>query len=158
MRRFRLRPRTWIALGVVGVVAAALSVAGYAYFTSSGSGSGVGYVGTAGPVTITPSWPSGVYMYPGGTTGPNYYVTVPLTITNTSATASVSINSIGGSVATNGDCLGTWFSVSGDPINVTLAPGASTTAYNGYVWMTESNTDQNACQGTTPTVNWTTGP
>jgi len=151
MRRFRLRPRTWIALGVVGVVAAAMSVAGYAYFTSSGSGSGAGWVGTAGPVTITPAWPGGQYLYPGNT------VDVPLTITNTSTTASVYVSSVGGgATSTPAGCDNDWFVVTGTVTPVVLGPGESTGA-TGHVAMIESYTPQDACQGSNPVIGWTSG-
>ena len=145
MKRFSRRK--WLFLGVLAVAAAA-AVGGYAYFTATGGGTGTAYIGTAGPITVTPAWPSGAYLYPGA------YVTVPLTITNTSGNASALVTSVSGSVATVGSCLGSWFPVSTDPINVTLGPGASTTL-NGYVSMTETNTNQDACQGGTPTVTWT---
>jgi len=152
MKRFRFRPRTWIVLGVVTVIAAAAAVGSYAYFTSSGTGSAVGYVGSPGPLTVTPVWPSGVYLYPGGPAA-----VVTLTITNTSTTGSAYVTSVTGQATTTpAGCDNSWFAVSADPINVNLAPGG-TASINGYVSLTEEYVPQNACANSNPTITWTAG-
>ena len=83
------------------------------------------------------------------------YATVSLTITNTSASGSAYVTSVTGSATTTpAGCVNGWFAVSADPIATNLAPGASVTI-NGYVSLTESGTNQNACAGSTPTITWT---
>jgi hypothetical protein len=52
MRRItRFKKRTWVLLGV-GAVAAVAAVGGYAFFTSTGSGSGTGKAGSATNWTV----------------------------------------------------------------------------------------------------------
>jgi len=149
MKFLKFRRRTWVLLAVL-VAAAVAAVSGYAYFSGSGGGTGTAYIGSAGPITVTPSWPAGQYLYPGGPT-----INVPLLLTNTSGNSSAYVGAISGSVATVGSCLGSWFTVTATTYGGTIAPlGTGNTT--GHVTMIDDGLpDQNACQGGTPTVTWT---
>jgi len=151
MRRFRLRPRTWIALGVVGVVAAALSVAGYAYFTSAGVGSSQAVVGSVANVQLAGTVPTGLWpdgsehaidvYYQLGSGGQQY------------------VDAIHGTVQSQGNCDGSWFTVDDLPVYNYLQPAGSWT-YVGttHVRMNDNGQNQNDCQGLTLNINWTSGP
>jgi len=152
MRRFRLRPRTWIALGVVGVVAAALSVAGYAYFTSSGSGSGTATVGSSGGWSVAVTSPSGGPLFPGsGSEQFNY------TVTNTGS-GPAALGSVVYQVNPNwsqGACNASDFSIdgaaAGSPFTEnwsnTVVPGGGSVSWNFTVTMVDNGQNQNDCQG-----------
>ena len=136
-----------IALLVTLVVVGASAFGAYAYFTSPGSGSGSAYVGTAGPVTITDSWPSGVYLSPGGAPA-----TVSVTV-HIAGNSTVYVSQLTGTVSDVPGCYGSWFTVDPTSVNSYLAPGDYT--YSTNVSMPQDNADnQNACQGATPTINW----
>ena len=59
----RFRKKTWVLLGVVAVIAAMASVGAYAYFTTTGSGTGTATVGTSSNMTLPGT--AGTTLYPG---------------------------------------------------------------------------------------------
>jgi len=147
MRRIsRFKKRTWVLLGVVAAVAAMASVGAYAYFSASGSGSGTAAVGSASNIVLSSDAVTG--LYPGN-------AATPLTVhVSNPGGGNQYVDQITGAVATQGGCLGSWFTVA--PINYAqnLAPGAGPDA-SSSVSLDESNSNQNACQGLTMTINWT---
>lgn len=145
---------------VSGVVVAVLAVGGvaFAYFTSTGSGTGQATVGTATNWTVTPGAPSGT-MYPGvGST------TIVFTVQNAGTgnqqdnNDTVSIPTSGADVTSHGvdvpGCLATWFTATKGTDNaqgVDFAPGQTKTV-TVTVTMSDPNVAQDACQGVTPDI------
>ena len=129
----------------VAALAIGLGTSAFAYFTSSGNGSGTATVGSATTVELSGS-PAGT-LYPAGGNVP-----VTVTIHNAGSGAQY-VGTVSGSVETDGLCLGSWFEVDDVAYDDTLAAGASDTASTN-VRMLDSGTDQNACQGKTLTIDW----
>jgi hypothetical protein len=141
MKRFG--KRTWVLLAVL-CVAVVGAVGGYAYWTTTGNGTGSGTVGSAGQYTVTVSFASG-QLHPGGS------VPVSGTITNnTSSDLQVSSVTEQGVTANNG-CTASWFHFSGTVTGgtQTLTAGGGSTGYTGTLSMDETGTNQDACQGAT---------
>jgi ABC-type glycerol-3-phosphate transport system substrate-binding protein len=133
-----------ILLAIAGV-GVALAAGAFAYFTASGSGTGTATVGSASNINLSSGPVSG--LFPGGADVP-----VTVTISNPGGGAQF-VNTVSGSVADNGGCLGSWFQV--DPVTYadTIGPGSSDTASTA-VRMLDSGTNQDVCQGLSMTVNW----
>jgi hypothetical protein len=135
---------------VLAVVAVAIGVAGgaFAYFSSTGSGTGSATVGSSSTVQL--SSPNVGTLYPGG-------AAVPVTVTiHNPGSGNEYVGTISGSVANGGtgnNCLGSWFTVAPIVYNTNVAAGASPTA-STTVTMNESGTNQDPCQGATLTINW----
>ena len=129
----------------VAALAIGLGTSAFAYFTSTGSGSGTATVGSSSTVAL--SSPSVGPLYPGGAQVP-----VDVTIHNPGG-GSEYVNHVSGSVATSGGCDGSWFQVDGFDYAGTLAAGASATVQT-HVRMLNQNLSQDACQGQSMTVNW----
>lgn len=144
MEQKRSRKRRWVVLAVSLLVAAA-AVGGYAYFTASGSGSGDATVGTAAGIVLT-SDPVGD-LYPGSG---NLSVTVHV---SNPGSGHQFVNVISGTVEDNGGCLGTWFQVDPKTFATDVGPGTATTTTTN-VRMPNAATNQNACQGKTMTIDW----
>jgi hypothetical protein len=142
-----IKSKKGIALLAALVVAIAAAVGAYAYFTASGTGTGTASVGMAD--TIALSSPLVGDLYPDGADVP-----VTVTIDNAAGSGSQFVDTVSGSVADNGACLGAWFEVDDITYQDTIAAGASDTA-GTFVRMLDSGTNQNACQGLTMTINWT---
>jgi len=134
-----------VIMVAVAALAIGLGTSAFAYFSSSGSGSGQATVGSSTNVTLAS--PSVGPLYPGGASVP-----VDVTITNPGS-GSERVAHVSGSVADNGGCLGSWFQVDGFDYNGTLAAGANATVQT-HVSMNDSGTNQDACQGKTMTINW----
>jgi hypothetical protein len=152
MRKHLTKKRVFV-LAVVAVVAAVGTTA-FAFFSASGSGTGSASVGSASGIVLTSDSVSG--LYPAGSD-----VTVGVHIQNPGS-GDQHVGTVSGAVQTddNGtagdpsdDCLGTWFQV--DPItyNATVTHG-TTSDTSTKVRMTDSGTNQDACQGKTLTINW----
>jgi hypothetical protein len=159
LRKFISRKRNIVVLAAV----AALAVAGgaFAYFTSTGSGTGNATVGTASNWTVAQTSTSGT-MYPGTSTSTiNYTVTNPGTgnqeLAGTTTAVAVATDGSGdivtGATSTPvAGCLASWFSTNNtSPAAKDLAPNASTTG-SVVVSMTDAAASQNACQGATPNI------
>jgi hypothetical protein len=140
----RFGKRTWVLLAVAGVAVIA-AVAGYAYFTASGSGTGTASVGSSSNIQLSSALVG--TLYPGGADVP-----VTVNITNPGSGQQY-VDDISGTVADNAGCLGAWFVVDTINYNTNLAPGAATTAGTN-VRMLDSGTNQDVCQGKTMTINW----
>ena len=172
---FRGSRRRLVGVLVAGCAVLAVAGAAFAYFTASGSGNGSATVGSSSPWNVAVSTSSATFsgsltaIYPGE--GTEY---IPFTIANAgngnqklaSDTPSIMTNSSTGDAETISGadisgCTATWFNVSNDSsnpslANVDLTPGSS---YSGKVdvTMTDASTDQGACQGKAPGVTVTAG-
>jgi hypothetical protein len=134
-----------VLVAIAGLTVALAAGGAFAYFTASGSGTGSAGVGSASGITLASGTVSG--LYPGGADVP-----VTVTITNPGSGAQY-VDTVGGSVATNSGCLGSWFQVDSVSYAGTIAAGGSDTKGTN-VRMLDSGTNQNVCQGKTMTVNW----
>ena len=153
MKRFG--KRTLILLAVVGAAVFA-AVAGYAYWTSSGSGSGSATVGTDTPWQVDVDAATGGPLTPGGP-----LQTVGYTVTNNStgnqylAGVTVSVANADGSAWDGpGTCSAADFSVNGAAAGApydhtalaqTFGPGGSSSA-SVTVRMVDTGVNQNDCR------------
>jgi hypothetical protein len=155
------KKRMLTALSVIGVLA--ISVAAYAYWTTSGSGSGSATAGTDAGVTVAGDPADGIY--PGGN------VAVETVVTNSSSTQAQYVSnlhvalSIDATHATAG-CLASWFTykadsqASGDSnphtvaLNTEIAASA-THSVDGKVFMANTASNQDACKGATINLAYT---
>jgi hypothetical protein len=143
MKKFLKRKRTLVALSVVAVLAVA--GAAFAYFTASGSGSGTAGIGSSSNLELSSTAVSG--LYPGG-------ADVPVTVSiHNPGTGNQYVGTVSGTVADNGSCQGSWFVVDSVNHNADLTHGATVTE-DTNVRMLDSGTNQDACQGKTMTINW----
>jgi hypothetical protein len=134
-----------VIMVAVAALAIGLGTSAFAYFTSTGSGTGTATVGSSSAVEL--SSPSVGPLYPGG-------ADVPVTVTiHNPGGGSEYVNQVSGSVADNSGCLGAWFQVDSVSYAGTLAAGASDTA-STHVRMLNQNLSQDACQGKSMTINW----
>lgn len=141
-----LKRKKGIAALAAAVVVAIGAIGAFAYFTSTGSGSGSATVGSASTMVL--SSPNVGTLYPGSGT-------VPVTVTiNNPGTGSQYVGTISGTVTTQGGCLGSWFTVAPITYNAQVAGGASPTA-NTTVEMNNVASSQDACQGLTMAIAWT---
>lgn len=157
MKRF-LRKRIVVPV-IVGAVALSMGGVAFGYFTSTGSGTGSGTVGTSATWTVVAGTATGT-MYPGAGTS-----TVPFTVTNKGSGAQAytlltpTVASSGGNITQSGNalpgCLAAWFTpVLGTPsvaANTSIAPGGNFTV-SVNVTMTDSGTNQNVCANATPDI------
>jgi hypothetical protein len=143
MRKF-LRTRYLAPLALVAVLACAVSA--WAYFSSTGAGTGTATVGSSSQVALSSDAVNG--LYPGG-------ADVPVTVhVHNPGSGAEFVGTITGTVADNGNCLGSWFTV--DPItyNADVAAGQDGADAVTAVRMADSGTPQDACQGVDMTINW----
>ena len=155
MKRF-LTSKKGLALLATFVVAAVAAVGAYAYFTSTGSGTGSASVGSHVALTITQTNTiSG--LVPDGSAH-----TVAYTIDNTANTfaqnlgdVTVSNIAVDATHATAG-CLATWFSANAptDPVGTIAASSTYTSdsTTQPSVQMNESGTNQSSCEGAALTL------
>jgi hypothetical protein len=143
---------------------AALTLAGaaFAYFSSTGSGTGHAQAGTSTPFAVTVAAPTGGPLYPGaGSMALSYTVNNPSTGVQQLASTTATVASGTGGVITQAGiavpgCLAVWFSASITPpgtLPQSLIGGATTTAGTVTVTM-PSNTlvSQDSCQGKSPDI------
>lgn len=145
-----------IAILAVGVLVAIAAASGaYAYYTSSGTGSGTATVGSDSGVAIqNVSIPSS--LYPGGS------VTVTFDIKNNSANTPVKVgNVIADTSGGNTDgisglpvgCSAGDFHFGAVTVNQEIAKGDTLTGVTGTLSMDDTNVNQDACKGATPTLH-----
>ena len=145
--------RKKLAVVAGGLAVLAFAGAAFAYFTNSGSGTGSASVGSSSEIAL--SSPLVGDLYPDGADVP-----VTVTIDNPGSGAQY-VDTVSGVVETddNGtpstadDCLGSWFEVDDITYQDTLAAGGSDTA-DTNVRMNDSGSNQDACQGDTLTITW----
>jgi hypothetical protein len=129
----------------VAALAIGLGTSAFAYFTSTGSGTGSATVGSSSAVELSST--SVGPLYPNGVNVP-----VDVTIHNPGG-GSEYVGHVSGSVADDDGCLGSWFQVDGFDYNGQLAANASAQVQTN-VRMVNVNASQNACQGKSITINW----
>lgn len=149
------KKRTIIAISAIAVLVVAGSA--FAYFTSTGNGTGQATVGSASSWTVTPAAATGT-MYPGsGTSSFDYTVTNASTgHQKLATTTSVVLTDGSGNITDHGTvvpgCLATWFTPTNHaPAAIDLAGGANTTGSVDVV-MSDAAVAQDSCQGHTPEV------
>lgn len=166
MKHF-IKSKKGLVLLATLVVAAAGAVAGYAYFTSTGSGNGSAKVGTASAWSVSAGSSLGT-LYPDPATGGTNKVTVPYTVTNPSA-GNQKLNQIlidvGGvsnaafstqAIASDPACTANDFALNGTATanTVTVSPATDLTAGQTYtnavtIDMIDNGSTQDNCQGQT---------
>ncbi|MEA5453771.1 hypothetical protein SPF06_03460 [Sinomonas sp. JGH33] len=144
-------------LSIKGKVAVAVTTAGlvgigggaFAYWTTTGSGSG-NAAASAGGQTVTLH-----ATFTGGLT-PGQSQSVAYTADNANDTSTV-VGALSASVSTsNAQCLPSWFTVSANTSNSTVAAHASGVSVgSGTLAFNDSAADQDACKGATITVSVT---
>jgi hypothetical protein len=154
------------AVAISSAVILGASGAALAYFTTSGSGTGNGKVGSSTAFAVTVAGYTGGPIYPGsGSENATYTVTNPgpadQLLTSTSAALTTDV---GGGVydtttaAFVDGCKASWFTVTNHQPTTPAEPAtlhASGTATGGSVdlSMPSNSTDnQNACEGLTPQI------
>jgi hypothetical protein len=135
-----------VVLLAIAAVAAALAAGGYAYFTSIGSGSGNASVGSSANIVITNGAPSGL-LYPGAPA-----VSVPVHLHNPGS-GNEYVGTVSGVVEDNGSCLGSWFTVAPISYDAEVNAGATNDTAT-TIAMSDANAIQDACQGQTLTIDW----
>jgi hypothetical protein len=144
-----IKSKKGVALLATLAVAVLAAVGAYAYYTSSGTGTGSATGGAAyaaNSVQLSSDAISG--LYPGGDAVP---VTVHVHNPNPGAAY---VDQITGSVADNGGCMGSWFTVAPidygqDVAKESDGPNTSTT-----VTFNDNSGDQDACQNASLTITW----
>jgi hypothetical protein len=144
MEERRPRKRRWVVLALL-VLGAVTAVGGYAYFTNSGSGSGTAAVGSASNIVLSSDAING--LFPGG---PDVTVTVHV---SNPGSGNQFVNDISGTVPNNGACLGAWFQVDTKHLAANVPAGTAPTTTT-KVRMVDPGTNQDACQGQTMAINW----
>lgn len=147
--RKHLKKRRTIVLGLVVLGLAIVTGAAIAYFVATGSGNGNANVGHASNIELSSADVGG--LYPGGADVP---VTVDI---HNPGSGNQFVNQISGTVENQtgplGTCLGSWYQVDSVAYATEVGPGATTHA-NTHVRMLESHSNQNACQGLTMVIDW----
>ncbi len=163
MKRF-IKSKKGIALLATLVVAAVAAFGAYAYFTSTGSGTGTATVGTANNWVVAVSAPTGGPLYPGhGAEDFTYTVTNPAGGGNQELNqVTLRIANANGSAWNSGACTKNDFSIeAGTPGNTITQTygGASNDVSPGdsrpgdfEVTMVDTGAPQDDCQGVTPPI------
>jgi len=154
MKKHLSKKRVVLA-AIIAVALAISSGVAYAYWTSTGSGTGSVAAANGGTdLAITASgWAS---LAPGAVNAKPVNVVVQ----NPNTYSAHVNNVVFGSVTTSdAGCLPAWFTVSGSPLNLNadLAVGASTASTPfGTITMSDlPSIDQNACKSATITIHFT---
>ena len=137
-----------VALAAIAVLAMA-AVGAYAYFTSTGSGAGTATVGSSSDIQL--SSPLVGDLYPDG-------VDVPVTVTLHNPGAGTEyVGTISGVVEDQAGCLGSWFQIDDIVYNASLTRNGTagdTDTAGTNVRMIDNGGDQDACQGLTLDITW----
>jgi hypothetical protein len=149
-------------IAITGIAAAMVLASGgaaFAYFTSTGSGTGSANVGSAGSWSVSQDDPSGT-IYPGsGSTVITFDVTNNGSGDQQYSSATASVNSSGGDITQSGTpvsgCLAAWFSatVTQDPHLGEDVNAGNTVQVTVKVTMpSDSSDNQDACENANPDV------
>jgi hypothetical protein len=158
-----IKSKKGLALLATLAVAAIAAVGAYAYFTSTGSGTGTATVGSDSAWTVGQTGTSGGALYPDPTIGTGNIQSKAYDVTNPSlgnqylTSVTVQVANADGSAWASGSCNAGDFSVGG------AAPGATYTDLDSAgnftagetksdsvtVQMIDNNADQNDCRGLT---------
>ncbi len=156
---------------VAATVAIALAGGGaaFAYFTSTGTGTGTGTVATSTPFTVSVSTPTGGPISP-GSPGETFTYSVMNNDTGTQDISGATITVAPDAAALGRGCDAAWYQVSGADIATTGNPATETytapisiaggaTSNDPQLTltlsMTDTGTNQDACQGDAPVVTVT---
>ena len=159
MKRFKHKKLAAVVLA--GAVVLGTAGVAFAYFTSTGTGTGTGVVGSASN-DITVVGTETTPLFPGGATG-----TVSFTASNSGSNperlSNIHLTAIApdGAHASCATVLNTDFSMADVAVGVgdgTLAAGASGVSLTetGTLQMLDTGINQDACQGATLTLSFTT--
>ncbi len=140
-----------LIVAVVAIVALISAIAGYAYWSTTGSGTGTGTAGTTTALTLHGTVAAGIF--PGGSR------TVTFTADNTNP-GSVRVGTITlGSVSVDAGhtgCVTADFTMPAVVENIQIATGsAQALPSNGTLSMANTAVSQDLCQGATLTLNLT---
>ncbi len=148
-------------LAIVGITAAIVLAGGgaaYAYFTTTGSGTGSATVGTTGTWSVTQASTSGT-IYPGsGSSVITFNVKNTGTGDQQYSTATTAVNSSSGNITQSGTavsgCLASWFSasVTSDTNLSTNVAGGATVQVQVTVTMPSATVNQDSCESAAPDV------
>ncbi len=137
-----------VLIPVLAIAALAFAGVAYAYFTSSGTGSGTASVGTDAGVTISPVTFDST-LFPGSSTA------VHFTVNNTSADTSAKVDKVVADGAVTGlpaGCLAADFHFADVSVGATIAPGG-TASGSGTLSMDNTAANQDACKGAAPVLH-----
>jgi len=162
-RVLRFKKRTWVLTAIVAVVAAMASIGAYAYFTSTGSGTGSATVGSDSAWTVGQTGTTGGPLYPDPAIGTGNIQTKSYSVTNPSAgnqnltDVKVSVANSDGSPWSSGLCTKNDFSVGGAAVGATYTDADSTGTFTAgetrndsvTVQMIDNGANQNDCRGLT---------
>jgi hypothetical protein len=145
MKKFSFKKKM-IAGAAAGALVLGIAGGAFAYFTSTGSGSGNASVGSSTNWTVVVTSDTSNALLPG--TGSE---TLSYTITN-AGTGAQALNSVTATVADSGSCLGSWFtalaSAPTPAVHTSIGSGGTATG-TVTVTMQDSGGNQDACQGIT---------
>ncbi len=144
MRKYLTRKR--VLLLAVAALAVGLGTGAYAYFTASGTGTGSATVGSASGIQLSSDAVGP--LYPGAAATP-----VAVHVHNPGG-GTQHVGTISGTVADNGGCLGSWFTVASVTYDQDVAGGGDGTDASSSISLDESGTNQDACQGKSMTITW----
>lgn len=147
MKRFFTR-KSIVFLGILAALGIA-AFGAYAYYSSSGTGSGSATAGdayTANSIALSSDSISG--LYPGGAAVP-----VVVHVHNPNPGAAF-VNQITGSVADSGSCLGSWFTVAPIAYGQDIPKGANGPDASTTVTFNDNGANQDDCQNAALTINW----
>lgn len=156
------RKRFLTALSIVGI--AVMATAAFAYWTTSGSGSGSATAGSDAGVTASGNPANGIY--------PGSSVAVTTTVTNSSSTQAQYVSNLHVAISIDsahatGGCQASWFTYKADsqatgtdanPHTVALATelaASANTTVAGHVFMADTSSNQDACKGATINLAYT---
>ena len=140
------RAKKLVAAGLTVGLTLGLAGSAFAFFTSTGSGTGDASVGSASNWTVSVTSDTSNALLPGSGSE-----TLSYTITNNSAGAQA-YSTLTPSVGDSGTCLGSWFTAvasASTPVAGTSIAHLGTATGTITVTMQDSLTNQNACQGLT---------
>lgn len=134
----------------VGAAIACLAISGaaFAYFTTTGSGTATGTVGTSTELAITGNVTD--LLYPG--TSSEVTFSVDNTSTGNQFVGTITLVSV---TAADAGCLGSWFSMADVVANQDVDPGGEAITATGTITMENAATNQDACKNATLTLNLT---
>ena len=146
----RGKKRALVAAVVAGLALIA-AIAGYAYWTTTGSGTGTGTAGTTSAIALHATFPAGIY--PGGSE------TVTFTADNPNP-GSVRVGTIHLASVTfdagHSGCSASDFSMADVPVNTEIASGSGQSITpTGSLVFADTASNQDACKGATITLNLT---
>jgi hypothetical protein len=146
MRKFS--KKQYLVAGAAAVIVAAGTGAAYAYWSSTGGGSGTASVG-AGTNDLVAAGDASTALVPGGSSA------IDFTITNTNTTTSEHYTSVTYSIDTGVvGCLASDFTISGLPGAATIAAGA--TAHTAAtIAMADTGVSQDACKSADLAITYT---